>query len=86
MNQFRECCWVAFSNPIYCYHSDIYARLMTQIVERGVVDCHIHNTCGAGNGDNVPQDGYPLQSEGRTPGDEDSGGVDDSYIEVTNRI
>ena len=26
-----------------------------------------------GDGDFVAQDGYPLQSEGRTPGDEDSG-------------
>ena len=37
-----------------------------------------------GYGDIVAQDGYPLQSEGRTPGDEDSGGVDGGHSEVTD--
>ena len=32
----------------------------------------------------VDQDGYPLQSEGRTPGDEDSSGVDGDHSEVTD--
>ena len=35
------------------------------------------------DGDIVAQDGYPLQSEGRTPGDEDSSGVDGDHGEVT---
>ena len=30
---------------------------------------------GVGDGDIVAQDGYPLQSEGRTPGDEDIGAL-----------
>ena len=34
--------------------------------------------------DIVAQDGYPLQSEGRTPGDEDSSRVDDNDSEVTD--
>ena len=38
-----------------------------------------------GDGDTVAQDGYPLQSEGRTPGDKDSGGVDEGHSEVTDR-
>ena len=42
------------------------------------------STGGVGDGDIVAQDGYPLQSEGRTPGDEDSSGVDESHIEVTD--
>ena len=36
------------------------------------------------NGDIVAQDGYPLQSEGRTPGDEDSSGIDENHSEVTD--
>ena len=32
----------------------------------------------------VAQDGHPLQSEGRTPGDEDSSGVDGDHSEVTD--
>ena len=44
----------------------------------------IFSTGGVGDGDIVAQDGYPLQSEGRTPGDEDSGGVDVCYVEVNN--
>ena len=45
--------------------------------------CLILST-GGGDGDIVAQDGYTLQSEGRTPGDEDSSEVDDSCIEVTD--
>ena len=41
--------------------------------------------CIVGDGDIVSQDGYPFQSEGRTPGDEDSGGVDEGHSEVTDR-
>ena len=44
--------------------------------------CLILSTGGVGDGDIVSQDGYPLQSEGRTPGDEDSGGVDGGHSEV----
>ena len=39
-------------------------------------------TGGVGDGDIVAQDGYSLQSEGRTPGDEDSGRVDEGNSEV----
>ena len=42
------------------------------------------HTGGVGDGDIVAQNGYPLQSEGRTPGDEDSGGVDRGHSEVTD--
>ena len=42
-------------------------------------------TDGVGDSDIVAQDGYPLQSEGRTPGDEDSGGVDGGHSEVKDR-
>ena len=41
-------------------------------------------TVRSGDGDIVAQDGYPLQSKGRTPGDEDSSGVDRGHSEVTN--
>ena len=34
--------------------------------------------------DIVAQDWYSLQSEGRTPGDEDSSGVDGDHSEVTD--
>ena len=80
MDKFRNHCWAAISSPIQCYHSDINASHMVCIVEPGVVYSH----SGVGDGDLVAQDGYPLQSEGRTPGDKDSGGVDDSHIEVTD--
>ena len=40
---------------------------------------------GVGDGDIVAQDGYPLQSEGRTPGDEDSSGVDGDHSEVSDQ-
>ena len=43
----------------------------------GIVFC-------TGDGDIVAQDGHPLQGEGRTPGDEDSGGVEGGHIEVTD--
>ena len=46
--------------------------------------CHILSTGGVGDGDIVAQDGYSLQSEGRTPGDEDSGGVEGGHSEVTD--
>ena len=49
--------------------------------EHGFVFC----TGVVGDGDIVAQDGYPLQSEGRSPGDEDSGGVDEGHSEVTDR-
>ena len=39
---------------------------------------------GVGDGDMVAQDGYPLQSEGRTPGDEDSSGVVGVHSDVTD--
>ena len=86
MYQVRKCCGVTISSPIYCYHSGVYARLMTliHVVEQGVVDCHILSTGGVGDGGIVAQDGYPFQSEGRTPGDEDSGGVDEGHSEVTD--
>ena len=48
--------------------------------------CLILSTGGVGDGDIVAQDGYPLQSEGRTPGDEDSDGVDGHHSEVTDGI
>ena len=34
----------------------------------------------------IAQDGYPHQSEGRTPGDEDSGGVDGGHSEIMHCI
>ena len=46
--------------------------------------CLILSTGGVGDGDIVAQDGHPIQSEGRTPGDEDSGGVDCGHSEVTD--
>ena len=39
----------------------------------------ILSTGCVGDGDIVAQNGYPLQSEGRTPGDEGSGGVDKDH-------
>ena len=49
--------------------------------EHGFIFC----TGIVGDGDIVAQDGYPLQSEGRAPGDEDSGGVNEGHSEVTDR-
>ena len=37
-----------------------------------------------GDGDIVAQDGYPIQSEWRTPGDEDSSEIDTDHSEITN--
>ena len=46
--------------------------------------CLILSTGCVGDGDIVAQDGYPLQSEGRTPGDENSGGIEGGHCEVTD--
>ena len=62
---------------------------MVNGVQQGSVlywHCLILPTGGSGDGDIVSQDGYPLQSEGRTPGDEDSGGVDGGHSEVMDCI
>ena len=44
--------------------------------------CLILSTDGVGDGEIVAQDGYPLQSQGRSSGDEDSSGVDGDHSEV----
>ena len=44
----------------------------------------ILSTGCVGDGDIVAQDGHPLQSEGRTPGDENSGGIEGGHCEVTD--
>ena len=62
--------------------------MVNGVVQHGSVPlywhCLILSTGGVGDGDIVAQDGYPLQSEGRTPGDEDSSGVDERHIKVTD--
>ena len=65
---------------------------MVNGIKQGGVCALFKNICpelstggtSVGDGDVVAQDGYPLQSEGRTPGDEDSGGVDEGHSEVTD--
>ena len=66
-------------------------RMVNGVVQHGSVPLYWHCLTlstggGAGDGDCVAQDGYPLQSEGRTPGDEDSSGVDGDHSEVTDWI
>ena len=49
--------------------------------------CLILSTCAMATDDDIiAQDGYPLQSEGRTPGDEDSSGVDRGHSEVNDGL
>ena len=72
------------------HHSDseVALEMVNGVVQHGSVphylNCLILSTDGAGDGDIVAQNGYPLQSEGRTPGDEDSGGSDRGHSEVTD--
>ena len=63
--------------------------MVNEVVQHGSVPLYCHclilSTGGVGDGDIVAQDGYPLQSEGRTPGDENNSGVDGDHSENTNR-
>ena len=85
------------SNIIDCNHSNIESTLILNVVMQetqhswncltlSISNIGIVSSVGTGDsdGDIVAQDGYPLQSEGRTPGDEDSGGVDEDHSEVTD--
>ena len=83
---------ISLSNLIDRYHSDSEVVVMIRVVngvEQGsvwVLDYKhlIFLICRVSHDNIVAQDGYPLQSEGRTPGDEDSGGVDEFNGEVTD--
>ena len=84
-------CILSWSSFVGRDHSDgevvVRIRMVNGVVQHGVPlywHCIILSTGGVGDGDIVAQDGYPLQSEGRTPGDEDSSGVDGDFSEVTN--
>ena len=77
------------SDLIDRYHSDsdVLRIRMVNGVKQGSVLCELRlilSTGCVGDGDIVAQNGYPLQSEGRTPGDEDSGGIEGGHSEVTD--
>ena len=60
---------------------------MAKGVQQGSVlysHCLFLSTGIVGDGDIVAQDGYPLQSEGRTPGDKDQDRVDGGHSEVSD--
>ena len=83
---------ISLSNLIDRYHSDSEVVVMIRMVngvQQGsvwVLDQKrlMFLIYRVGHDNIVAQDGYPLQSEGRTPGDEDSGGVDEGHSEVTD--
>ena len=81
-------CWVSCSDLIQRDHNHSEAVLWIRVfnrVQQGSVlywHCLILPTGGVGDGDIVSQDGYPLQSERRSPRDEDSGGVNGGHSEV----
>ena len=56
------------------------------VVQHGIAACYQHCVIPftSGNGNIVAQDRYPLQSEGRTPGDEDSSRVNTTHSKVTD--
>ena len=83
---------MSLSNIIDRYHSDseVVLRIkMVNGVQQGSVLYKlglIISTGGVCDNDVVAEDRYSIQSEGRTPGNEDSGGVDEDHSEVTDRL
>ena len=82
--------WLTCSNHVDRHHNDSEVGIRIWTIDRvqqgsfPYKQCLILFTHGVGNSDIVAQDGYPLQSEGRTPGDEGSGGVDKKHTNITN--
>ena len=80
---------MSWSNLIDRYYSDSEVVLKIKVVN-GIQQDGFCYKCGhgivfsTGDVDIVAQDGYPLQSEGRNPGDEDSGGVEGGHSEITD--
>ena len=81
----KKTSFITWSHRIDRDNSDFEATLYG-VVQHGSVACYQHCVIlsTGGNGDIVTQDGYPLQSEGRTPGDEDSCGVEMTHSKVTD--
>ena len=81
---------MSFSNIIDRYHSDseVVLRIrMVNGVQQGSVLyklCLIISTGGVGDDDVVAENRYPIQSEGRIPGNEDSGGVNEGHSEISD--
>ena len=91
----RNSCRLSWSSSIDRDHSDsevvvIRIRLIDGVAQHGSVpiyrNCFALSTDYVCDGDIVAQDGYPLQSEGRTPGDADSSGVDGMQCNVRNTL
>ena len=81
------CCRFSSSSAIDRNHSDIKVIVKAiGVVQNCILNkhCLILSTGGVGDGDIVAQDGYSLQSERRTPGDEDSSCVDGDHSEITD--
>ena len=81
----RNSCILSWSSSIDRDHSDsvlvvIRIRLIDGVAQHGSVpiyrNCFALSTDYVGDGNIVAQDGCLFQSEGRTPGDTDSIGVD----------
>ena len=81
----KKASFITWSYRIDGNHRDNEA-ILYRVVQHGSVSCYQHCVIFStgGYGDIVAQDRYPLQSEGRTPGDEDSTGVERSHGKVTD--
>ena len=81
----KKASFITWSHRIDGDNSDIEA-ILYGVVQHGSVPCYQHCVIPftGGNGDIVAQDGYPRQSEGSTPGDEDNSGVDTTHSKVTD--
>ena len=89
LTQEPKCSWLTCSNIIDRYHSDsdVLKIRMVNGVKQGSVLYELRLILSTGcvsDGDIVAQDGYPLQSERRTPRDENRNGVEGGHSDVTD--
>ena len=82
---------ISLPSHIDSNNSDSYnivdTRINSVVQQCGIacsLNCFIFATASSVvNSNDIAQDGYPLQSEGRTPRDEDSRGIEDGRGEVS---